>query len=214
MATAATLPKAEQLVVLNDVSWETYERLLAENDSYRGKRFTYDNGRLQIMVISRRHERPNHILEMIVEVVAEEWGLSVDATGAMTIKRGDLRKGFEPDSSFYIKNAAAVRRKEELDFSVDPPPDLVIEVDITSDSVNKFPIFAAVGVPEVWRYDQRRVAIHLLRDGAYSESTISGMLSPLTGELLTSFLQSGLSEERQPWLRRLRSWARASAAKR
>jgi Uma2 family endonuclease len=206
----ATLPQAEQLVVLDHVSWETYERLLAENDPGRGKRFAYDNGRLQIMVLSYRHEHPNRLLASIVEILADEWELNVSSSGSVTVKRSDLFKGFEPDSSFYIRNARAVRGKEELNFAIDPPPDLVIEIDITRDSLNKFPIFAAVGVPEVWRYHQSRVAIHLLREGAYVEAPVSEMLPPVTGDLLTTFLQAGLDEERPQWVRRLREWAHSA----
>ena len=214
MPAAATLPRAEQLVLLNDVSWDTYERLLAENDPGRGKRFTYDEGTLQIMVLSYRHERPNRLLASIVEMVAEEWGLRLVLAGSMTVKRPDLHKGFEPDSCYYLRNAAAVRGKVDLDFSIDPPPDLVIEVDITRDSLNKFPIFAAVGVPEVWRYDESRVAIHVLREGGYVEAQVSDMLAPLSGEVITSFLAAGLDEDRPQWIRRLREWARAAAATR
>jgi Uma2 family endonuclease len=211
MGATVVAPQAERFVILHDVTWETYERLLSENDSTRGKRFTYDNGTLQIRVVSRSHERPNHLLELIVEVVAEEWDLSVDGSGAMTIKRADLLKGFEPDSCFYIRNADAVRDKAELDFTVDPPPDLLIEVDITSDSLDKFPIFAAIGVPEVWRYAENALTIHVLRGGHYVEAPGSDMLPPLTGELLTSFVHAGLRERRPKWLGRLRKWARSAA---
>ena len=128
----------------------------------------------------------------------------------MTVLCADRRKGFEPDSCFYIRNAAAVRGKVELDFTVDPPPDLVIEVDITRESLNKYPILAAVGVPEVWRYDESRVAIHVLREGGYVEAPVSDMLAPLSSEIVTSFLAAGLEEDRPQWVRRLREWARAA----
>ena len=97
--------------------------------------------------MSFRHERLNPLLHAIVEEVTTEWGISAVSSGSVTIKRPDLQKGFEPDSCFYIRHAEAVRHKVELDFRVDPAPDLVIEVDnITRDSMNMFPIFAAVGV--------------------------------------------------------------------
>jgi Uma2 family endonuclease len=208
MAAVATLPKPEHLVILEDVSWETYERLLAENNPGRGKRFTYDNGTLQIMVLSYRREHPNRKLALIVELVSMEWELDIEATGSITIKRPDLYKGFEPDSCFYIQNAGALRGKSELDFTVDPAPDLVIEVDITTDSMNKFPIFAAVGVPEVWRFDGERVSIHLARESGYVEAAVSQVMKPLTAELLTSFLRTSFEEDRPQWIRRLRKWAR------
>ena len=164
---------------------------------------------MQIIVLSARHERPNRLLASIAEEVATEWGLNSISTGSITIKRPDLRKAFEPDSSFYIRRASAVRGKLELDFAIDPPPDLVIEVDITRDSINKFPIFPAIGVVEVWRYDGSVVSVQILRGGRYVDGAVSEMLAPLTGDLLTSFLQAGLDEDRPQWIRRLREWARS-----
>jgi Uma2 family endonuclease len=204
----AVSPRTEHLVVLDHVSWGTYERLLAENDPGRGKRFTYDNGTLQIMVLSLRHELPNRLLAAIVEEVSTEWGLNSISAGSITVKRPDLHKGFEPDSCFYIGNSPAVRGKDELDFTIDPPPDLVIEVDITHGSLDKFPIFAAVGVPEVWRYDSRRVTIHLLKGGAFFESPVSTALPPLSAEVLTALLRSGIEQDRPKWIDEVRKWAK------
>jgi Uma2 family endonuclease len=209
MAAVATIPAFERSVILEDIRWETYERLLAENNPGRGKRFTYDNGTLQIMVLSRRHERANRLLASIVEQVSVEWGLDIARGGSLTVKRADLLKGFEPDSSFYIRNASTVLGKEELDFALDPPPDLVIEVDITSDSMNKFPIFGAVGVPEVWRFDGRQVSIHLLRGSRYVDGAKSEALSPLTSDLLTGFLLAGFENEGVNWTLRIREWAQS-----
>ena len=204
---------AGQLVVLEGVGWDTYDQLLAEIDHSPGMRFSYDDyddGTLQIRVGSFLHERANRLLASIVEMVTMEWELDIALSGSITIKRPDLHKGFEPDSSFYIRNAAAVRGKYEFDFTVDPPPDLVIEVDINSDSMNKFPIFAAVGVREVWRYHDGVVSIHVARQGGYIEAAKSEMLPPLTGELLTSFLKAGLEQDRPLWIRGIREWARSA----
>ena len=101
------------------------------------------------MVLSTKHERPNRTLALLVEILAEELNMDVQRLGSTTFTREDLDKGFEPDSCFYIQNEARVRGKEEIDLAVDPPPDLVIEIDITSPSLNKFPIYARIGVPEV-----------------------------------------------------------------
>ncbi len=198
---------SEQQLILEDVSWDTYGRLLADTGPERRKRLTYDDGTLQIVVPSWRRERPNCLLESIMGALTDEWAMDMTPCGSMTVLRADLRKGFEADSCFYIHNAGLMRRrKDELDFAVDPPPDLVIDVQVTRDSVQRLPIFAAFGVPEVWRYDQDRAAIYVLDGGTYVEAG-SALLAPLTAELLTSFLQAGLEEARPQWLRRLRQWA-------
>src|ERR1700730_13945173 len=168
MATVVSSP--ERLVILEGVTWDTYERLIAEHGERSGTRFTYDEGVLQIMVVSSRHEKPNRILAFLVEVLAEEWGIDIESLGSMTCKRKDLQKGFEPDSCFYIQHADAVTGKEEIDLKVDPPPDLTIEVDITRDSLNRFPIFAAVGIREVWRFDGTKVMFYQLESKRYVET--------------------------------------------
>ena len=209
MASAISSP--EQLVILDRVTWDTYERLITEHGERCGTRFTYDEGVLQIMVISSRHERPNRRLATLVEVLAEEWALDIEQLGSMTFKREDLQKGFEPDSCFYIQHADAIRDRKEIDLAVDPPPDLSIEVDITSGSLNRFPIFAAVGIPEVWRFDGNRVAIFRLESGGYLESTNSVAFQAITGEILTQFLDDSQKLKSTAWLKRVREWARSQA---
>src|SRR6185369_5829441 len=106
MATVVSQP--ERLVILDRVTWDTYERLIAEHGESSGARFTYDEGMLQIMVVSSRHEKPNRTLAFLVDVLAEEWSIDIERLGSMTCKREDLQKGFEPDSCFYIQHADAV----------------------------------------------------------------------------------------------------------
>jgi len=204
-------PAAEQKVILHDISWETYERLLAEHDPGPGIRFTYDEGNLQIVVLSTRHEMPNRLLALLVEVIAGEWKLAVLQAGSVTLKRPDLHKGFEPDTCFYFRHIEHVMSKEKLDLTEDPPPDLVIEVDISRPSLNKFPLFAAVGIGEVWRYDTRRVYVHLLEQGRYVESPESKLLAPLTADQISRFVIDGLGEPRRYlWMERVRHWARTN----
>jgi Uma2 family endonuclease len=110
MTTAVRL--LEQLVILENISWGTYERLLAERGETNGTRFTYNGGVLEIMVLSARHEKPNRTLALLVEVLAEELNLNLERLGSTTFKRADLLKGFEPDSCFYIQHADAINGKE------------------------------------------------------------------------------------------------------
>jgi Uma2 family endonuclease len=186
MATITT--SVQQKVILSGVSWETYQRLLDEHQEASGTHFIYDEGTLEIMVPSARHEEPNRTLGLLVELIAGELGIDFRQLGSTTFQREDLRKGFEPGSAYYFAHASAVEGRE-VDPAVDPPPDLTIEVDISSPSLDRFPIFAAFGVPEVWRYDGSRVAIYLLEGGRYVEAVSSSALPPLTGQMATRFLE-------------------------
>ena len=198
-----------QRLVLQGVSWETYESLLADFVDSHAAHFTYDQGVLEIMVLSAQHEKPNRTLAMLVEVVAEEMGIDVERFGSTTFKRADLHKGFEPDSCFYIQNEARVRGKLEIDLLTDPPPDLVIEIDISHPSLNKLPIYAQVGVPEVWRYTGRDLQLFTLRDGQYEDSAHSAAFPLLTRTVITEFLEASLELRSTAWLRRVREWLRS-----
>lgn len=206
MAVAINPP--ESGAILGGVSWKSYESLLFDHLDSAGPRFAYDDGELEIKILSVRHEHPNRTLALTAEVIAEELKIDVKCLGSMTCKREDLLKGFEPDSCFYIQNLDKVFGKKEFDFTIDPPPDLVIEIDITSPSLPKFPIFAAFGVPEVWRYDGERVEIFRLNDGDYEAVERSIALPILTGDALTRFLHDSAEMKSTAWLRALRAWAR------
>lgn len=209
-----TIAPPEQRVLLQNVSWETYERLLAESIESVGTRFTYDEGDLEIMVVSIAHENPNRTLAQLVEIVVEETEKDLHRAGSTTFKRKDLLKGFEPDSCFYISHAEQARGREELDPVTDPPPDLVIEVDITRSSLNRFPIFSAMGVPEVWRFDGARVTMYRLESGRYFEIEASLALPPLTASQTTVFLDESRQEKSSVWSRRVREWVRSSGQSR
>ena len=200
-------PAVEQKVVLN-ARWETYERLLAEYPDVAGPRFTYDEGMLEIMVLSAQHEQPNWLLGLLVVEVAAELGIDVCPLGSTTFKREELLKGFEPDSAFYLGRAGAAWNRD-VDAAVDPLPDLIIEIDISRSSLPRFPIFAAFGVAEVWRYDGERVSIWRLQAGRYVEAESSTALPPLTGPGATQFLEDSRTMRSTEWLRRVREWARS-----
>src|SRR5713226_1357171 len=205
MATVVS-PAVEQRVILN-ASWETYERLLAEYPDVAGPRFTYNDGMLEIMVVYAEHEQPNRILARLVDEVASELGIDVCPLGSTTFKRAALQKGFEPDSAFYIGRGSTFW-DPEVDAAVSPPPDLTIEVELSRPALPRFPIFAAFGVPEVWRYDGSRVSIWRLEAGRYVEAESSVALPPLTGSIATQFLEKSRAMRSTEWLRRIREWAR------
>lgn len=199
---------SEQRTLLHNISWKTYEHLLADHRDSSSPRFAYDRGELEIMVVSSSHERPNRLIAQLVEVVAEELDLDLENLGSTTFRREDLQRGFEPDTCFYVQNVERVRGKEEIDTSVDPPPDLVIEVDITSPSLDRFPIYAHFGVPEVWRYDGERVAVYELGNVEYIEVANSLVLPWFTSDILTRLVKQGLTMRRTLWTRKVREWVR------
>jgi Uma2 family endonuclease len=195
-------------VLLRDISWDFYARLLQEVGDSPGTRITYDNGLLQIAVVSAAHDNPNRTLASIAEMVAEETGADLCHLGSTTFTRPDLLKGFEPDSCFYFRHAAQVRAKDEIDLTRDPAPELVIEVDVTSHSLDRFPIFAAVGVEEVWRFHEGRVTFYALRDGAYEVIAASRVLPVLTAEAATRFTETSRTASWPVWTRSVRAWIR------
>lgn len=208
MATAVS--QAEQRVVLYDVSWETYEHLLADHLDVSSPRFTYDEGTLEIMSPSSKHEKTNRSIAMLVETIAVEWEIELENLGSTTFKRKDLKRGFEPDSCFYFQNADRIRGKDEIDLHTDPPPDLVIEIDITSGSAYKLPIYAALGIAEVWRYTGKRLIILVLTAGAYVEAEQSLAMSGLTGATIVRFIEESRTFKRLAWIKRIQEWARGN----
>ncbi|MBM3752688.1 MAG: Uma2 family endonuclease [Acidobacteria bacterium] len=206
MLATATQPVGR--VVLRDISWDFYQSLLGEIGDAPGTRITYDNGLLQIMVISAAHDNPNRTLASIVEIVAEETETDVCHLGSTTIQRPDLLKGFEPDSCFYFTNADSVRNKNALELPRDPAPQLVIEVDVTASSLNRFSIFAAVGVAELWHYADDKAEIYVLKNGEYEKAANSLFLPVLTPGALTEFTNSYRRKMWPVWTRELREWVR------
>jgi Uma2 family endonuclease len=206
---ATVLPTPNPRVLLRNVSWETYEGLLAGHQDSSAPRFTYDRGELEIMSPLPEHEEANRALASLVENVAVEWRMSFRNLGSTTFKREDLGRGFEPDSCFYLQNADRVRGKTRIDLTVDPPPDLVIEIDLTHSSLDKLPIYAALGVPEVWRYDGNRLAILILEDGAYVEREESLALPRATITALSDLLRKSQQIDPPDWILQVRDWARS-----
>jgi Uma2 family endonuclease len=208
----ATLTPPEQVtqkVILDDISWETYQRLMEERGERPKPRYAYDRGRLEIMVISYRHANLEHDVNTLIEVLAEELELDIVGAGSTTFQREDLAQGFEPDASFYVRDAELIRGRKEIDLHTDPPPELVIEVDITSRSLNKFPIFAGLRIPEVWRFHKEILTIYVLKSGTYDAQDSSELFHGVTSEELTRVLSESLQTKRTEWLRNVREWARS-----
>ncbi len=205
----------EERTISYDVSWETYESLLAGTIDQPVPRFTYDRGTLETLVIlSTEHEEAKNNLTLLVEIVALERAITVRNVGSMTFKRKDLAQGFEPDVTFYVQNEPRVRGVRQIDPLVHPAPDLVIEIDVSRKSLNKLPVYAGFGVPEVWRVQEGIVFVYTVRpdgSGQYDEGGLSRVLPPLDGDTLTRFLTDGLTLDRIAWVRSIRTWAQDTA---
>ncbi len=205
---ATVVSTDEQRILLRNVSWQTYERLLADQVDRSAPRFTFDRGELEIMSPSPEHERYNEAVRVIIDVLADELSLEIEGLGAATFKREDIERGFEPDSCFYVQNEARVRGKSRIDLSVDPPPDFIVEIEFFSPSHDKFPIYADLGVPEVWLCNGAKLAIFMLDGGRYVESDRSAALPSVASADLTELLELRKTSRRTSWLRGVRMWAR------
>lgn len=203
---------AEGRVLLRNVSWETYERLIDEREERSVPRFFYDRGEMEIMSPPFEHDRISRIVALLVELVAAEIGLDLESAGSTTFKSGAFKQGFEPNECFYFsRNAEGVRGKKNIDLDAgDPPPDLVVEVDLTNPSLNKLPIYAHLSVAEVWRLPGGKPEILLpASSGAgYEASERSCVLPLLTNEALSRLVEEGLTSKRPDWVCRVREWAR------
>jgi Uma2 family endonuclease len=203
----------EQRVVLRNVSWETYQRLLAENSDHSSPRFTYDGGVLEIMSPSAEHEWYSRLVSELVKLLARELRIDVLDLGSTTFKGEEVEKGFEPDSCFYVTDAKQMRGKKRIDLALEPPPDFVVEVVVTHPSLSKFPICAAFGVPEIWSYDGNRLRIYRLSGSEYTDVPSSGVLPELGAKQLTDFLELGKTADSLVWPEKVLERFRSSRAR-
>ena len=199
---------------LEDISWDEYERLLEELSEWPGVRVSYDHGRVVIMSPTTEHEEYKDLILRIAHILAEELGVALEPRGSSTFKRRRLLKGAEPDASFYVKNAAAIVGKRRIDLSIDPPPDVVVEIDITSESLSKFPIYAALGVPEIWQYQYngKQACIYHLVDEDYVEASASRSFHSLTAQAITDYIEQSKTQGQSAALAAFRRWVRTTMA--
>jgi Uma2 family endonuclease len=206
----ATLTPSEQVtqkVILDNISWGTYQRLMEERGDQPKPRYAYDRGRLEIMVTSYEHENLKHVIATLVELLAGELEMDIEAAASTTFQREDLAQGFEPDASFYIQHAARIRGQKQIDLDADPPPELVIEIDISHPSLKKFPIFAGLRIPEVWRYHKEALTIFRLRGESYHAQEASEVFPRLASIDLTRLIAEAQQMKRTEWLRNVRESA-------
>jgi Uma2 family endonuclease len=207
----ATTP-SEQRFLLRAVDWRTY-RAVSEALKGRHLRFTYDRGNLEFMTISRTHGNYSRLLGRLIFVLAEEFGLPIRSLGDMTCDREDLDRGVEPDECFYLVNEPRIREKEEIDLTTDPPPDLVVEIDISRSSRNRLGIYAAMGVPEVWQFDGEVLRVQQREAGEhYTVSNRSRYFPSLPVAELAGFLHRRTQMDEVSLVRAFRTWVRGQLA--
>lgn len=199
---------AEQRTVLHNISWQTFEALLKDTGEYRGSRFAYDCGTLEIMTPLFEHENPKSNFGNFIIALAEELDIEIKSAGSTTLKRRIINQGIEPDNCYYIQNELAVRGKQELDLENDPPPDLAIEIDITSSSVNKFGIYSALGVTELWRYNGRVLKFYQLVEGQYIECEFSIAFPVVSVIEMSGFIEQSKTMGEIALLKSFRAWVR------
>lgn len=205
---ATTSSLAEQRTLLENISWPTFETLLKEIGDKRGYRIAYDEGRLEIMAPLFEHENYKSNFGNFILALAEELDIEIKSAGSTTLKLKNAKKGIEPDNCYYIQNEAAVRGRQELDLETAPPPDLAIEIDITSSSVDKLAIYSALRVPELWLYNGRVLKFYQLVEREYIERDFSIAFSFLSVGRMLYFLEQSKTMGEIALLKSLRSWVR------
>ena len=203
-----TSTPAEQRTVLCNISWQTFETLLRERGEDRGSRFAYDCGTLEIMTPLYEHENPKIQFDRFILVLAEELEIEIKSAGSTTLKRRIANRGIEPDNCYYIQNEPAVRGRQELDLETDPPPDLAIEIDISSSSVDKFGIYSALGVPELWTYNGRILKFYQLTEGRYIECEFSLAFPIVSVTEMSRFIEQSKTTGEIALLKSFRAWVR------
>lgn len=201
-------PLAETRTLLQNISWQTFKTMLAEMGDERNSRISYDNGIVEIITPLMPHENSNRLIEAFVGVLCDELGLEVKSTGSVTLTRDDLEKGGEPDSSYYIQNEAIVRDKENIDLETDPPPDLVLEVEYSKPKVDKLSLYAAMGIPEFWRYNGSILRVYVLSEGKYTEVETSPTFPLVIVEQIPKFITQAKKDGQMSTIRAFRNWVR------
>lgn len=200
----AELQFGEQRVVLRSISWKAYLQIFDALPQSRGSRLTYDDGILEITVPLEDHEFFCRLIERFIFTLVELMGMRLKTMGSTTMNYPQLKKSAEPDNAYYIQNQPLVKGRN-VDFSQDPPPDLVVEVDITHTDIAKNEFYASLGVPEFWRFDGKVWRIYQLEDGVYRSVEVSNTFSQVPKELLYRFLEQAKEDEIAA-VQSLRAW--------
>lgn len=194
-------------LLIKDISWSAYKRILAEFGEHRNYKIGYSQGVLEIMAPLPEHEVAKVIIGDLVKALLEELDLEFWSLGSTTFDRENMDAGVEPDDCFYIQNEASVRGQDRINLETDPPPDLAIEIDITSRT--RFNNYQALRVPELWRWNGRKLEINLLVDGKYVESNTSSIFTNLPiCQAIPKYLMLSKTDGRNATMKAFRAWVR------
>jgi Uma2 family endonuclease len=203
---APPLLVGERRVLFRNINWQGYQQLLEIFGDRRATKLTFDRGLLEITMPLEEHEFSGRSIELFIRILVVELGLKIKTMGSTTLNRSDLDRGAEPDNAYYIQNQPLVAGRT-VDLATDPPPDLVVEIDITHTDINKPALYASMGVPEFWRYDGREWKIYQLENREYLEVSISPTFSIVPKEMLYEFLAAARIDEVDAEMN-LRNWVR------
>lgn len=202
----------EQHFVLYAITWPQYQAFAKVLDERR-VRMTYDQGKLEFMTVSHKHERWSELLGRFIGALTEELNMPCQSGGSTTLDREDVKRALEPDKCFYFQNEPLVRGKDEIDLPADPPPDLAIEVEISRSALDRMGIYAALGVPEVWRFDGDELRVyHLGVDGRYAEAEHSLHFPFVPLKQVEGFLHRRGQMDETSLIRAFRQWVREQIA--
>jgi Uma2 family endonuclease len=202
-----------QRIQLQGVKWNEFEAILNELGDKRASRIAYSNGILEIRMPLPKHEKAKVLIGDMVKILLEELDIDNECFGSSTFKREDMAKGIEPDDCFYIENSAQMIGKDRIDLTVDPPPDLAIEVDVTSKT--GLDAYRSLGVIELWRFEDGKLRISLLENGQYRDANFSPHFPnfPII-DRISQFLDRSQTEGRSQTLKAFRQWVREFAKER
>ena len=194
-----------QTVVLQDINWAEFESILEELGEDRSSRIAYDGNTVSIMTPLPEHEVNKLLITNLVETLLEELDIEFWALGSTTFKNKIMQQGLEPDNCFYIQNESAIRGKDRIDLTVDPVPDLAIEIEVTSRS--NLDIYAKLGVKELWRFNNKELKIDLLQDDVYISSDTSAIFSNLPIiTIIPEYIAKAKQNGRNKTIKEFRQW--------
>src|SRR5687768_11184586 len=197
----------EGRVLIYNVDWTYYDDVLRRLEDRR-LFVTYDTGTLEIMSPSFKHDDTGRLLGLLIHFLADELDVPLKGGRSTTFRREDLAKGLEPDECFYVTNEPRIRGKDAIDLSVDPPPDLAVEVEISRRLLDRVKIYAALGVPELWRHDGTRLQVSILRAGHYVPTDRSPTFPSVPLTQVDEFIRMAKESDEIAWGRKVRAWIR------
>ena len=196
-----------QRILLQDVSWSEFEAILEELGEKRAARIAYEAKTLEIMTPSPEHEADKALIGDLIKALLEELDVEFYSLGSTTFKNKLMQQGIEPDDCFYIEHEASIRGKKRLDLAIDPPPDLALEIDVTSRT--HIAIYETLQVPELWRFEGGQLQINLLQEGKYNEAKFSPNFPNLAlTEVIPEYLKQAKQIGRNKTMKAFRTWVR------